>query len=84
MHDPKAHAKVLLELFEDYCKRQPASAANQRGLKCARELVRLLEIDNPDKRKIETLYEELEDFPPDAGSAWMDLQITARGCFKEE
>ena len=83
MHDPKTHAKALLGVFEGYCKRQPESVANQLGLKCARELVRLIETDSADKTAIDALRADLAELPPDAGSAWVDLQITAQGCFKQ-
>ena len=81
MHDPKQHAKKLLEVFEKYCETQPDRLANTEGLKWARELVRLTGFDHPDKAAIDSLHAALAVLPPDAGSAWVDLQITARACF---
>jgi hypothetical protein len=81
MHDPQQHAKKLLKLFEKYCEEQPDSIANREGLKCARELVRLTDADHPDEAAIDALLAAVSVLPPDAGSAWLDLQITAQGCF---
>jgi hypothetical protein len=80
-HDPKQHAKKLLKVFENYCEEQPDKLANREGLKCARELVRLLGTDDPDKAAIEALLAAVSMLPPEAGSAWIDLQITAKACF---
>ena len=82
MFDPKAHAKELLLLYQRYCVERPDSIADQQGLECARELVRLIESAFPDEAAIETLRRKLDQPPVGAGSAWSDLQLTANAIQK--
>jgi hypothetical protein len=83
MYDLRAHAKELLGVFERYCKERPDIVANQHGLKCARELVRLIEADCPDQAALDALHAELAVRLPDAGSAWIDLQLNFNQCFRK-
>jgi len=82
MFNPEAHAKELLSLYQRYCAERPQSIADQKGLECARELIRLIESDFPDEAAIEALRRKLEQPPVGAGSAWIDLQLTANALKK--
>ena len=77
MFNPKAHANELLSLYQRYCAERPESIADQQGLECATELVRLIESDCPDEAAIEALRRILDQPPVGAGSAWIDLQLIA-------
>jgi len=77
MFNPKDHAKELLSLYQRYCAERPHSIADQRGLECAKELVRLIGSEFPDEAAIQALRHKLDQPPVGAGSAWIDLQLTA-------
>ena len=73
----KEHARELLAVFERYAAVRPDIVADQRGLRAAKELVRLMDTDEPDRTSLEALRTELEDWPDGAGTAWADLQLCA-------
>jgi hypothetical protein len=84
MFNPKDHAKELLSLYQRYRAERPHSIADQQGLECARELVRLMESDIPDEAAIEALHHKLDQPPVGAGSAWIDLRLTANALKKDD
>jgi hypothetical protein len=63
MVNPKGHAKKLLSLYQRFCAERPHSIADQQGLECAKELVRLIESNFPDEAAIEAFCRKL-DQPP--------------------
>jgi len=82
MSNPRDHAKELLSLYQRNCVERPDSIADQQGLECATELVRLIESGFSDEAAIEGLRRRLDQPPVGAGSAWIDLQLTANALKK--
>ena len=77
--DSKEHARQLLRVFRKRGEglKEEYVEDNNYAIECAEELVRLLEMADPDKDDVDVLLSKLETDRGALGCAWIDLSMCA-------